>query len=48
MSDEALLENLYRRLPEDFSRKMLDGALKALGEADDPWAHISSPQQCAS
>jgi hypothetical protein len=36
MPDEALLESLRRRLPDDFSRKMLDGALKALGKADDP------------
>lgn len=36
MPDEALLESLRRRLPDDFSHKMLDGALKALGKADDP------------
>jgi hypothetical protein len=35
MPDEALLESL-RRLSDNFSHKMLDGALKALGKADDP------------
>jgi hypothetical protein len=33
MPDEALLNNLRRRLPDDFSHTMLDGALK---EADNP------------
>jgi hypothetical protein len=36
MPDEALLNNLRRRLPDDFSHKMLDGALKALGQTDNP------------
>jgi hypothetical protein len=36
MPDEALLNNLRRRLPDDFSHTMLDGALKALGQTDNP------------
>jgi hypothetical protein len=36
MPDEELLDSVRRRLPDDFSRKMFDGALKALGQADNP------------
>lgn len=36
MPDKSLLNSLRRHLPDDFSNKMFDGALKALGQADNP------------
>jgi hypothetical protein len=36
MPDKALLESLRQRLPDAFSQTMLDGALKALAQSDNP------------
>jgi hypothetical protein len=36
MPDEALLAGLRERLPDEFSRQLLDGALIAIGQKDNP------------